>query len=396
MTASLLSASAPSAKGGSCSSTPASSGYLGRCRSVEAFEKLNRLGEGTYGTVYRARDKENGGQIVALKKVRIHSEKDGFPRSSLREIRILKRLRHPNIVEINEVACGQQPGSVFLVFEYCEHDIGALLDLMERPFSQAEVKCLLLQLLRAVEYLHECFIIHRDIKLSNLLMTNKGVLKLADFGLAREFMEPPQPCTTNVVTLWYRSPELLLGTKLYTYAVDVWSIGCNFGELMNKAPLLPGKSEEHQLELICKLLGTPNPKIWPGLTELPFFGRLQMPACDYNNVRVKFPDVPDSCLELLNRMLTFHPPKRATAAACLQHAYFSEAPAPLEPRWMPTFREHRNYLSNPRDPKVQAANRVAGAAEGSQGRVAGGKRAAPLAPRSAFFAASKKVRSSLF
>lgn len=382
-------------------------GYLGRCRSVDAFEKLNRLGEGTYGTVYRARDTETD-TVVALKKVRIHSEKDGFPRSSLREIRLLRRLKHPNIVELREVVCGAKPGSVFLVFEYCEHDVGALLDLMERPFGEAEVKCLVLQLLRAVEHLHRCFVIHRDIKLSNLLLNNKGVLKLADFGLAREFAEPAQPYTTNVVTLWYRAPELLLGTKLYTTAVDIWSIGCNFGELLNKRPLLPGKAEEHQLQLICGLLGTPSPKIWPGLSELPLFKRYVLPSCDYNNLRVKFSDVSDSCLELLNRMLTFNPSKRASATACLQHRYFSDAPAPQEPQWMPTWREHRNFTNNPRAPGTAAAPPAGAAGAGTASAAAGasagggaaagavGKRQAPLPLRSALFAATKKVRTSVF
>lgn len=365
-------------------------GYLGRCRSVDAFEKLNRLGEGTYGTVYRARDTENG-RIVALKKVRIHAEKEGFPRSSLREVRLLRRLKHQNIVELLEVACGRQPGSVFLVFEYCEHDVGALLDLMERPFSQAEVKSLVLQLLRAVAYLHICFMVHRDIKLSNLLLTNRGVLKLADFGLAREFTEPPEPCTTNVVTLWYRAPELLLGAKMYTTAVDIWSTGCNFGELLNKKPLLPGKAEEHQLLVICELLGTPSPKIWPGLEELPLYGRLILPSYDYNNLRVKFPDSPDSCLELLNKMLTFDPARRATAAECLRHCYFSEPPSPQDPQWMPTWREHRNETENPRACGPPVRRTLSGGTAGSSA-----KRPAPLAPRSALFAATKKVRSSIF
>lgn len=320
-------------------------GYLGRCRSVDVFEKLNRLGEGTYGTVYRARDKDSG-QIVALKKVRVHNAKDGFPRSSLREIRVLRKLSHPNIVELREVVCGKQHGSVFLVFEYCEHDVGALLDLMERRFSQAEVKNLTLQLLRAVSHLHESFVIHRDIKLSNLLLTNRGVLKLADFGLAREFAEPPEPCTTNVVTIWYRAPELLLGSRAYGIAVDVWSIGCNFGELLGHKPLLPGKSEEHQLQLICDLLGTPNIKIWPELEALPWFGRYTFPACSYNNLGIRFPDATENCLELLNKMLTFDPSKRLTAGAGLQHRYFTESPAPQEPQWMPTWREHRNDTAN--------------------------------------------------
>merc|ERR1712060_247619 len=119
--------------------------------------------------------------------------------------------------------------------------------------------------------------------------------------------------TTNVVTLWYRCPELLFGAKSYTTAVDIWSIGCIFGELMRKKPLLPGKAEDHQLHLICQLLGTPSLKIWPGMEDLPLFNRMEVPMCCFNNLRVKFPDAPDSCLELLNKMLTFDPGKRATA-----------------------------------------------------------------------------------
>lgn len=384
---------------------PLPEGYAGRCRSVEAFEKLNRLGEGTYGTVYRARDQESG-EVVALKKVRIHNAKDGFPRSSLREIRLLRLLRHPNIVELREVVCGRSPGNVFLVFEYCEHDVGALLDLMERPFSGAEVKCLVLQLCRAVSYLHDAFILHRDIKLSNLLLSNKGVLKLADFGLAREYAEPPEPCTTNVVTLWYRAPELLLGARTYSTAVDIWSIGCNFGELMYRKPLLPGKTEEHQLHLICELLGTPSVKIWPELQELPLYSRILLPNCNYNNLRVKFPDETDGCLELLNKMLTFDPTKRPSGAACLEHAYFAESPAPQEPQWMPTWREHRNEAVNPRatgagrgvvTAKAKAKAKAAQAAVQLATSVAL-KRSVPLglAPRSAIFAAAKKVKRSVF
>ncbi|CAK9013951.1 unnamed protein product [Durusdinium trenchii] len=356
------------------------SGYLGRCRGVEVFEKLNRLGEGTYGTVYRARDTETG-DIVALKKVRIHAEKEGFPRISLREIRLLKRLRHPNIVELQEVACGRQPGSVFLVFEYCEHDVGALLDLMERPFSQPEVKCLTLQLLKAVECLHKASVIHRDIKLSNMLLNNKGVLKLADFGLAREFVDGQSPITQNVVTLWYRAPELLLGAKRYTMAVDMWSVGCNFGELLLKRPLLPGKCEEHQLQLTCELLGTPSPRIWPGVERFPHYAVFKLPENAFNNLGLKFPDLPDSCLDLLNRLLTFDPEKRASASSGLQHQWFVEPPAPQEPHYMPTFREHRNETANPRGlPAPKAASTV--------------KR--PVAARSAVFQAAKKLKSCVF
>jgi serine/threonine protein kinase len=152
------------------------------CRAVTCFEKLDRIGEGTYGTVYRARDKETN-LIVALKKLRMKKEKGGFPLTSIREIKILKSIDHPNIVSLLEVSVGRKPDSIFLVFEYCEHDFAGLLDRLARPFTEAETKTIMLQLLSAVEHLHSRFIIHRDLKLSNLLLNKQGLLKLADFGL---------------------------------------------------------------------------------------------------------------------------------------------------------------------------------------------------------------------
>ncbi|XP_046934928.1 cyclin-dependent kinase 10 isoform X3 [Lynx rufus] len=174
---------------------------LGRCRSVKEFEKLNRIGEGTYGIVYRARDTQTD-EIVALKKVRMDKEKDGVPISSLREITLLLRLRHPNIVELKEVVVGNHLESIFLVMGYCEQDLASLLENMPTPFSEAQVKCIVLQVLRGLQYLHQNFIIHRDLKVSNLLMTDKGCVKTADFGLARAYGIPVKPMTPKVVTLW--------------------------------------------------------------------------------------------------------------------------------------------------------------------------------------------------
>uniref|UniRef100_A0A8C4HDN5 mitogen-activated protein kinase n=1 Tax=Dicentrarchus labrax TaxID=13489 RepID=A0A8C4HDN5_DICLA len=235
---------------------------FGSCRSVREFEKLNRIGEGTYGIVYRARDTKSD-EIVALKKVRMDKEKDGIPISSLREITLLLRLRHPNIVELKEVVVGSQLESLFLVMSYCEQDLASLLENMQTPFSEAQVKCIVLQLLRGLEYLHHNFIIHRDLKVSNLLMTDKGCVKIADFGLARMYGIPQQPMTPRVVTLWYRAPELLLGTKTQTTALDMWAVGCILAELLAHKPLLPGTSEIQQVDLIVQLLGTPNENIWP-------------------------------------------------------------------------------------------------------------------------------------
>ena len=228
---------------------------VGACRSVSDYRKIGRIGEGTYGTVYSAVDKQTG-ERVALKRVLLHGETaEGFPITSLREISVLRLVdgRH-HCVKLLNVSVNERRDGVFLVFEYCEHDLSTLLSHIPRAFSESEVKTLTLQLLSALQYLHSHYIIHRDIKMSNLLYNNKGELKLADFGLARSFtiLRHPilidgtsestgdstagrlperaheghhpraNPMTARVVTLWYRAPELLLlpagdGSTLWSY-----------------------------------------------------------------------------------------------------------------------------------------------------------------------------------
>uniref|UniRef100_A0A667X7P5 Cyclin dependent kinase 10 n=1 Tax=Myripristis murdjan TaxID=586833 RepID=A0A667X7P5_9TELE len=300
---------------------------LGNCRSVKEFEKLNRIGEGTYGIVYRARDTKSD-EIVALKKVRMDKEKDGIPISSLREITLLLRLRHPNIVELKEVVVGSQLESLFLVMSYCEQDLASLLENMQTPFSEAQVKCIVLQLLRGLEYLHHNFILHRDLKVSNLLMTDKGCVKIADFGLARMYGIPLQPMTPRVVTLWYRAPELLLGTKTQTTALDMWAVGCILAELLAHKPLLPGSSEIQQVDLIVQLLGTPNENIWPGFSRLPLVGQYSLRKQPYNNLKNKFTWLSDAGHRLLNLLFMYNP-------------------QPCEPELMPTFPHHRNKRAAP-------------------------------------------------
>nr|XP_033798688.1 cyclin-dependent kinase 10 isoform X1 [Geotrypetes seraphini] len=314
---------------------------LGRCRSVKEFEKLNRIGEGTYGIVYRARDTRTD-EIVALKKVRMDKEKDGIPISSLREITLLLKLRHPNIVELKEVVVGNHLESIFLVMGYCEQDLASLLENMQTPFSEAQVKCIMLQLLRGLHYLHENFIIHRDLKVSNLLMTDKGCVKIADFGLARAYGVPLKPMTPRVVTLWYRAPELLLGTTTQTTAIDMWAVGCILAELLAHKPLLPGSSEIQQIDLIIQLLGTPNENIWPGFSKLPLVGQYTVRKQPYNNVKHKFPWLSEAGLRLLHFLFMYDPKKRATAQDCLESSYYKEKPLPCEPELMPTFPHHRN------------------------------------------------------
>lgn len=206
---------------------------------MENYEKLNLLGQGTYGVVYRAKDKQSG-KIFALKRVKFDKEifKEGFSIASLREITILNTCNHENIVNLQEVVVGQELEKIYLVLEYCEQDLASLLDNLEHPFSESEVKCITLQLLKGLKYLHSNFIIHRDIKVSNLLMTDEGCLKIADFGLARKFSEPADKMTPGLVTLWYRPPELLLGSKLQTTAIGEFKIFCELMLVCYKSILL--------------------------------------------------------------------------------------------------------------------------------------------------------------
>lgn len=314
---------------------------LGRCRFVSEFEKLNRIGEGTYGIVYRAKDTISN-KIVALKKVRMEHEKDGIPVSSLREIQILLSCRHENIVNLKEVVVGRSLESIFLVMEYCEQDLASLLDNMQAPFTESQVKCIMLQVLRGLRYLHYNFIVHRDLKVSNLLMSDKGCVKLADFGLARWFGVPLQAMTPRVVTLWYRAPELLLQAPKQTTSVDMWAAGCILGELLSHKPLLPGRSEIQQLELIVDLLGTPSDSIWPGFSALPALQNFTLKHQPYNNLKQRFPWLSAAGLRLLNFLFMYDPRKRATAEECLQSSYFKEAPLPCDSKLMPTFPQHRN------------------------------------------------------
>jgi cyclin-dependent kinase 10 len=314
---------------------------LGRCRSVVEFEKLNRIGEGTYGVVYRAKDTKSQ-EIVALKKMRMEREKDGFPISALREITILINMRHENVVTLKEVVVGRSLESIFVVMEYCEQDLASLLDNMQSPFTESQIKCIMLQLFRGLRHIHSNFVVHRDLKVSNLLMTDKGCLKIADFGLARKYGLPLKPMTPGVVTLWYRAPELLLHAKAQTTAIDMWAAGCIFGELLSHKPLLPGRSEIHQLDMIIELLGSPNDQIWPEFSSLPAVQNVALKVQPYNNIKDKFPLLNSAGLRLINFLLMYDPRKRATAEECIQSSYFKEPPIPCDPELMPSFPQHRN------------------------------------------------------
>lgn len=225
------------------------------CRSVEEFKCLNRIAEGTYGIVYRAQDKRTE-EIVALKRLKMEKEKEGFPITSLREINTLLKGQHPNIVTVREIVVGSNMDKIFIVMDYVEHDFKTLMETMQHRkqfFLPGEVKCLSQQLLRAVAHLHDNWILHRDLKTSNLLLSHKGILKVGDFGLAREYGSPLKAYTSVVVTLWYRAPELLLCCKEYSTPIDMWSVGCIFAEFLTMQALFPGQSETDELNKIFKV-----------------------------------------------------------------------------------------------------------------------------------------------
>ncbi|KAJ1954546.1 hypothetical protein EC988_002373 [Linderina pennispora] len=314
---------------------------LSPCRPVdECYEKLNKIEEGTYGIVYRARDKATG-ELVALKHLKLEQERNGFPITSLREIHTLLLAKHPNIINVREIAVGRSLNSIYIVMDFMEHDLRGLMESMKDPFQPSEVKSLMHQLLSALAHLHNNWIVHRDLKTSNLLMANGGLLKVADFGLARKYGSPLGDMTGLVVTLWYRAPELLFGQKEYSTAVDVWSAGCIFAELFLGEPLFPGRGEIDQISRVFSMLGTPTDESWPGFRDLPnarMFKFTSKPGdARLREKMLKRPGVTDSAYDLLGRLLAFDPEQRITADEALQHPYFSEHPPPKDPSMFPTW-----------------------------------------------------------
>ncbi|KAK0755876.1 hypothetical protein N5P37_011552 [Trichoderma harzianum] len=314
-------------------------------RSVDNYDKLNDIEEGTYGWVARATELATG-RVVALKRLKLEAgDPNGLPVTGLREIQILKNCRHRNVVAMEEVVVGNDvskpDNSIFLVLEFVEHDLKSILQDMPEPFLSSEVKRLLLQLTSGVAYLHQNYILHRDLKTSNLLLSNRGLLKIADFGMARYVGDPRPKLTQLVVTLWYRAPELLLGTRTYDAAVDMWSVGCIMGELITREPLLQGSNEVDQISKVFELCGVPTEDSWPGFRRLPNARSLrlpkQSPLASGSVIRARFPNLTAAGASLLNSLLALDPEKRPSAKEMLEHEYFRQDPKPKPESLFPTF-----------------------------------------------------------
>ncbi len=291
--------------------------------SYQDYQKLEKLGEGTYGIVHKARHIETG-EVVALKKMRFEPEDDGVPATALREIAILRELRHKNIVELKHVI--HTGGSLHLALEYCDQDLKQYMRSLPGPVPPDAVRSFMSQLLSGVSWCHAHRVFHRDLKPQNLLIVpSRGLLKIGDFGLTRAFSLPLRSYTHEVVTLWYRAPEILLGAKEYACPVDVWSCGCVFGEMASGSPMFPGDSEIDQLFRIFRLLGTPDESAWEGVSKLddwtsrfPKWRRQPLAETDCATLGE------DGC-KLLEAMLEYDPRQRISARDALGSAYFEAA-----------------------------------------------------------------------
>lgn len=332
-------------------------------RCVDMFEVIAQIGEGTYGQVYKAKD-VSANELVALKKVRLENEKEGFPITAVREIKILRQLNHKNIVNLREIVTDKQDavdfrrekGSFYLVFEYMDHDLMGLLESGMVDFNELNNACIMKQLLDGLNYCHKKNFLHRDIKCSNILMNNKGEVKLADFGLARLYNaeDRQRPYTNKVITLWYRPPELLLGEERYGPAIDIWSCGCILGELFLKKPLFQANAEMMQLDRISRVCGTPTPAVWPSVIKLPLFHTLKPNKLHRRRLREDFVFMPNSALDLLDKMLELDPDKRITAEDALKAAWLKNInPEQISAPELPTWQDCHELWSKKRKRQIR-------------------------------------------
>ncbi|KAF6815801.1 Serine/threonine-protein kinase BUR1 [Colletotrichum sojae] len=346
------------------------------CSRINDYELLGKLGEGTFGEVHRAKSRKTGAH-VALKKIIMHHEKDGFPITALREIKLLKLLSHKNILQLVDMAVEHPQRAsksllnhssrhqqfltrvvtgdkrkrpiMYMATPYMDHDLSGLLDNPSVNFTEPQIKCYMLQLLEGLRYLHDNHILHRDMKAANLLINNKGILQIADFGLARHYEGPtPRPghgagegtreYTGLVVTRWYRPPELLLHLKKYTTAIDVWGVGCVFGEMLIGKPILAGDSDHHQLDMIWDLMGSPTPENMPLFNKLPGAEAVS-PRQRTGSISTKFREYGSGAISLLKELLKLDWRSRINAADALNHPYFKMAPMPANPGDIPSFED---------------------------------------------------------
>ncbi len=299
-------------------------------RHPSSFQQLEKLGEGTYATVFKGRNGQTG-QFVALKEIHLDSE-EGTPSTAIREISLMKELKHENIVSLYDVI--HTENKLMLVFEYMDKDLKKYMDSYTSPATVAgtsprgaldavTIKSFMWQLMRGIAFCHDNRVLHRDLKPQNLLINTQGQLKLADFGLARAFGIPVNTFSNEVVTLWYRAPDVLLGSRTYNTSIDIWSAGCIMAEMFTGRPLFPGTTNEDQLLKIFRLMGTPSERSWPLISSFPEY-KTNWPVCPTRELRAFLPQIDHMGLQLLAQMLQMRPEMRCSAQTALQHPWFAE------------------------------------------------------------------------
>ncbi|CAN1345046.1 Probable serine/threonine-protein kinase At1g54610 [Linum perenne] len=305
-------------------------------KSADSYDKLAKIGQGTYSNVYKARDRDSG-KIVALKKVRFDTSEPESIKFMAREIMVLQKLDHPNIIKLEGIATSRMQYSLYLVFDYMLSDLTRVISRPSQRLTEPQVKCYMKQLLMGLQHCHERGILHRDIKGSNLLIAKDGTLKIADFGLANFFVpKAKRPLTTRVVTLWYRAPELLLGATDYGVGIDLWSAGCLLAEMFVGRPIMPGRTEVEQIHRIFKLCGSPAEDYWK-IMRLPTSFR---PPQHYKpSFQDSFKDMPSSSIALLTTLLSLNPSYRGTATSALQTQFFTTSPLACELSGLPVIQK---------------------------------------------------------
>ncbi|TFK40894.1 kinase-like domain-containing protein [Crucibulum laeve] len=291
------------------------------------YIQLEKLGEGTYATVFKGRSRTTN-EIVALKEIHLDAE-EGTPSTAIREISLMKELKHVNIVRLHDVIHTET--KLVLIFEYCEQDLKKYMDQRgdRGALDPPTVKSFMYQLLKGTAFCHENQVLHRDLKPQNLLINRKGELKLGDFGLARAFGVPVNTFSNEVVTLWYRAPDVLLGSRTYSTSIDVWSCGCIFAEMISGVPLFRGRDNHDQLLHIMRIVGTPTEaqfqKMFKETPEITIKSYPRYPKMPLQQV---LPKASPQAIDLLERLLKFDPAERITATEALLHPYFHQTVNP--------------------------------------------------------------------
>nr|XP_043636999.1 cyclin-dependent kinase D-3-like [Erigeron canadensis] len=297
---------------------------------ADRYLKREVLGEGTYGVVYKAIDTKTG-QTVAIKKIRLGKQKEGVNFTALREIKLLKELKDPSIIEL--IDCFPHKGNLHLVFEFMETDLEAVIRDRNIVLSPTDIKSYIQMTLKGLAVCHKKWVLHRDMKPNNLLIGPGGQLKLADFGLARIFGSPNRKFTHQVFARWYRAPELLFGAKQYGPGVDVWAAACIFAELLLRRPFLQGSSDIDQLGKIFAAFGTPKESQWKDMKYLPDYVEYQV--VHGQSMKTLFPMASEDAVDLLSKMFAYDPKARISAQQALEHRYFLSGPPPTEPALLP-------------------------------------------------------------